>query len=64
MNELELCGVDKTVDEKIYESAFRWFGHIERMEYDKIAKRVHMGECLGSHLVGRLWNRLTDSVNE
>ena len=29
------------------------FGHVERMENDKIAKRVYAGECAGSHSVGR-----------
>ena len=31
-----LCGVAKGVDE----SVLRWFGHIERMEKDRIAKRL------------------------
>ena len=28
----QLCGVTKGVDEKIDESIFRWFGHVERMD--------------------------------
>ena len=32
----ELCGVTKGVDESI----LHWFGHIERMENDRMAKRV------------------------
>ena len=44
----ELCGVAKRVDE----SVLRWFGRIERMENDKIAKRGYVGECVGNRLVG------------
>ena len=32
----ELCGVEKGVDEGV----LWWFGHVERMENDRIAKRV------------------------
>ena len=34
----ELCGVVIWVDE----SVLRWFGHIERMENDRIAKIVYV----------------------
>ena len=30
----ELCEVIKGVNEKIDEGVFRWFGHVERMEYE------------------------------
>ena len=43
----ESCGED----ERIEKSIFRWFGHIERMENDRIAKRVYVGECVSSCLV-------------
>ena len=40
----EVCGVTKRGrDERIDESILRWFGHIERMEDDRIAKRVCEG---------------------
>ena len=44
----ELCGVTKGVDGRIDEGAFRWFGHVERMEKERIAKSVYVGECAGS----------------
>ena len=44
----ELCGVAKGVDE----SVIRWFGHIERIENYRIAKRVYVGGNVGSRLVG------------
>ena len=40
----ELCGVKKGLYERIDESVFRWFGHVERMERDSNAKRVYVGE--------------------
>ena len=49
----ELCGVKKGLDERIGEGVLRWFGHVERMERDRIAKRVYVGECAGSRSVGR-----------
>ena len=45
----QLCGVTKCVDEKIDEGVPRRFGHEERMENDRIVKRVYVGECAGSH---------------
>ena len=44
MHGLESYAVAKGVDERIR----RWFGHIERMENDRTAKRVYVGECVGS----------------
>ena len=48
----ELCGVTKGVDESIDEGVLRCFGHVERMEKDKIAKRIYVGECAGNRSVG------------
>ena len=58
----ELCGVTKGVDERIDEVMLWWFGHIERMENDSIAKRVYVGECAGSRSVGKPWKRWIDIV--
>ena len=46
----QLCGATKVVDERIDEGVLRWFGHLERMENDTIAKRVYAGKCTGSRL--------------
>ena len=59
----QLCGVTKSVDEKI-EGVLRWFGHVERVENDRIAKRVYVGECAGSRSVGRPRKRWIDTVQE
>ena len=36
----------------------------EKIEKDRIAKNVIVGECAGSHSVGRPEKRWTDTVNE
>ena len=38
---------------KIYESVLGWFDYIKRMENERIAKRVYVGESVGSRLLGR-----------
>ena len=36
----EFCGLKKGIDERTGEDILRWFGHVERMVNDRIAKRV------------------------
>ena len=43
----------KGVNERFEEGVLQWFGHVERMERDRIAKRVYVGECSGSQSVGK-----------
>ena len=33
---------------------------MERIESDRIAKRIYVGECAGSCSLGRPWKRLMD----
>ena len=54
----QLCGVTKGGDEKIDE----WFGHVERMGKDRIAKRVYVEEYAGSRSVDKLRNRWIHTV--
>ena len=51
-------------EEGIDEGIIQWFGHVERMEMDRIARRVYVGECVGSHSVGRPWKGWIDTVKE
>ena len=60
----ELCGVTLGVDERINEVFHRWFGHEERRENDRIAKRVYVGKCASSRSVGRPRKRWIDTVRE
>ena len=48
----------------IDEGVLRWFGHVERMEKDMIAKRVYIGECAGSRSLGRAQKRWTDTMKD
>ena len=41
----KLRRVKQGLDEMIVESMLWWFGHVERMESDRIAKRVYVGVC-------------------
>ena len=37
---------------------------MERIDRDRIAKKVFVGECIGSCSVGRPWKRWIDTVKE
>ena len=57
--------MDKRVvrsDERDERKDLWWFGHVERMENDKIAKRVHVGDCAGSRSDGRPRNRWNETA--
>ena len=56
----QLCRVTKGVDEKIDEGILRWFSHVERMENDRIAKRVYVREYAGNRSKGRSQKRDLD----
>ena len=49
----EFVRIDEGVNKKIAEDILRWFGHVERMKNDRIAKRVYVGVCASSNSVGR-----------
>ena len=50
------------VGEKIDEDVLRWFGYLERIENDRTAKGVYVGECAGGRFVGRPRKRWIDTV--
>ena len=52
------------MNERKDEGVLRWFGHAERMENVRIAKRVYKRECAGSHSVGKPRKKWNDTVNE
>ena len=59
-----VCGVKKGLDERIDEGVLGCLGHVEGMERDRIAKRVYVGECAVTRLVGRLRKRWIDAMKE
>ena len=60
----ELYRLKNGVDERIDEGVLQLSSHVERMENDMIAKRVYVGECAGSRLVGRVWKRWIDALRD
>ena len=49
---------------RINEGILRWFGRMERMENDRIAYRVYVGECGGSCSVAMSRKRWIDTVKD
>ena len=37
---------------------------MERMERDRIAKRIYVGKCAGNRSVGRLWKIWIDTMKD
>ena len=58
----QLWVVIKGVNEKIHGGDLQLFGHVERMENDRIAKRVYVGDCAGSRSVGMPRKRWIDTM--
>ena len=50
------------VEERIDESVLWWFGPIKRMRNNSIIKKAHVGECVITRLLDRLWKRWVESV--
>ena len=59
-----MCGLKKGLDERIDEGVLQWYSLMEKMEKEMIAKRVYVGECTGSHSVGRLRKSWINIVKE
>ena len=54
----------KGEDEKIDDGVLQWFGHVERMDIDWIAKRVYVWECASSCSVSTPHKRWIDTVKD
>ena len=54
---------DEGVDEKI-DDVLRWFGHVERMENDRVVKRVYVGKSAGNRSLGRQHKRWIDTMED
>ena len=53
----ELCRAKKGLDEGIDEGVLKWFGHVDRMERNRIAKSLCRNVLVVSCSVDRLWKR-------
>ena len=47
------AGIDRELASRADQRVLRWFGHVERMEEYRMARRVLMAEVCGGRLRGR-----------
>ena len=52
------------INVRIDEGVLRWCGHVERMENDRIAKMIYVGECAHSHSVARPQRMWIEAMND
>jgi len=58
------CGVKRGVLERADERLLKWFGHMERMEGDRLVRRVYEADVEGERGRGRPKRRWLDDVKE
>ena len=51
------CGKNVSVSQRIDQGVLRWFGHVERMGDERMAKRVYESDVRGTRRRGRLTYR-------
>ena len=59
----KLCRVMKRVYERV-DGVLWWFGHVQRMEINRVVKRVYVGESAGNRSVGRQRKRWIDTMKD
>ena len=58
------CGKPRGVSKKIDQGVLRWFGHVERMGDERLAKRVYESYVRGTRRRGRPRKCWMNGVNE
>ena len=58
------CGKNVSVSQKFDQGVLRWFGHVERMRDERIAKRVHESDVRGVGRRGRPRKCWSDGAKE
>ena len=61
---VEKCKKEVRVGEKMSRALLRWYGHVERMEEDRLIKRVYEAKAEGKRDRGRPKKRWRESVKE
>jgi len=56
------AGVDRSLSERVDQKVLRWFGHMERMEGERLVKRVWIANASGVRPRGRPKIRWMDGV--
>ena len=58
------CGLQRSLSEKEEEAALRWFGHVERMEGERLVKKIYRAEVEGNRGRDRPTKKKVDGWNE
>ena len=58
------CGKNVSVSQRMDQGVLRWFGHVERMGNERIAKRVYESDVRGARRRGRPRKSWMDGVKE
>ena len=61
---VERCKKEVRVGEKMSRALLRWYGHVERMEGDRMARRVYEAKVEGKRKKGRPRRRWRECVQE
>ena len=56
------AGIERELESRADQRVWRWFGHVERMDEYRIARRMLMAEVSGGRVRGRLRLGWTDGV--
>ena len=62
--EIRRCGKNARVSQRIDQGVLRWFGHVERMADERMAKRVYESDVRGVGRRGRPIKCWMDGVKE
>ena len=57
-----LCGLQRSLSERGEAAVLRWFGHVERMEGERLVKKIYQAEVEGNRRRGRPRRRWMDGV--
>src|SRR5277367_5245323 len=60
----KVCGVQKGIDEIRRRGLLGWFGHVERMDENRVVKKIYESVCEGSNVRGRPKKSWREGVNE
>lgn len=61
----EVCGLrNRSMGERVQQGVLRWYGHLERMDNDRLVNRIYRSKIHGVRGRGRPWKRWMDGVKE
>ena len=60
--EIRRCGLQRSLNERGEAAVLRWFGHVKRMEEERLVKKIYRAEVEGSRGKGRPKRRWMNGV--